>query len=103
MGRSRRIVIDTRTFEKAGDATVFFSEMLNRYSIGDTISDIDALDLKAVLQRHEERSEKIGIGISHFVVSLPPDYKGRCFWLVRTNGTQEDFSIKHCLGPRSYD
>ena len=68
----RKIVLDTRVFEKAGDATAFFSAMLNRYSIGDQVSDIDALDLAALLNRHEEKDEKIGSGIAYFEVNEPP-------------------------------
>jgi len=103
MGRSRKIVLETRTFEKVGLAAAFFSEMLNKYSIGETVSNTDALDLTALLHRHDERTKKIGVGISHFEVGLPPDYPGKCFWLVRSNGTREDFSIKHCLALKTYD
>jgi hypothetical protein len=98
MGKARKIVLETRTFEKAGDATAFFSSMLNRYSVGDRVSDIDALDLKALLKRHDEIVEKTGVGIAHFEVGLPPDdYAGKCFWIVRTDASSVDFSFMHCL------
>lgn len=107
MGKARRIVLSTRTFEKVGDATAFFSSMLNRYSVGDRVSDTDALDLTALIQRHEEMVEKVGFGIDHFEVRLPPTdappFSSKCFWITKTVGDPIDISYKHCLEPRPYD
>lgn len=107
MGKARKISLTTRSFEKVGDATAFFKEMLNRYAISDRVNAADAADLAALVQRHDERDEKIGSGIACFEVNTPPDdvpqFSTRCFWLVRTNGTRIDISYKHCLEPRPYD
>lgn len=104
MARSRKIKLETRTFEKAGDGTSFFSSMLNRYSVGDKISDTDSRDLIALLKRHDEMNEKIGVGIAHFEVEAAPDaFSGRCFWIVRKDGSRIDFSFKHCLSAKPYD
>jgi len=107
MGKKRRIVLSTRTFKKAGDAVAFFKDMLNRYSVGDRVSDADAMELTALIQRHEEVDEKMGCGIDHFEVRLPPDdvpqFSMQCFWIVRTDRSAIDISYKHCLEPRPYD
>lgn len=100
----RRIVIDTRSFDKAGDATIFFRTMLKRYSVGAYVSDDDTKDLTALLKRHDERDEKIGCGIDHFEVAPAPDgYTGKCFWIVRSDGSRIDISFTHCLKPKPYD
>lgn len=100
----RPIKLDTRRFEKAGDATAFFSTMLNRYPLGARVSDEDALDLSALLKRHSEYAEKVGAGVSHFEVRRPPlEYQSmsrRCFWIVRMDGSVVDISFKHCLENR---
>lgn len=107
MGRTRKIALETRTFDKAGDATSFFRDMLNRYQIGERVSDADAADLTALLERHDERDDKIGIGIAHFEVRTPPDdtpqFSQKCFWIARADGTAIDFSFVHCLAPKPYD
>lgn len=104
MGKSRQIKLDSRTFQKAGDATAFFSGMLNKYKIGERVSDEDCVDLSALIKRHEEASEKIGSGISYFSVeSAPEPYSGKCFWIVRPDGSTIDISFKHCLEKRDYD
>lgn len=104
MGKARRIVLSTRTFEKAGDATDFFRAVLHRYSVGGYVSDADAKDLHALLDRHDERDEKVGVGIDHFEVDAAPDgYAGKCFWIVRTDDSRIDFSFTHCLKAKPGD
>jgi len=107
MGKARKIPLTTRTFDRAGDANTFFKDMLNRYQIGDRVSADDSEDLVALLERHDERDEKIGRGIVGFEVNTPPDdtpqFSERCFWIVRTDDTRIDFSYIHCLAPKPYD
>jgi hypothetical protein len=98
----RPVELDTRRFEKAGDATAFFRAMLNRYEIGSRVSEEDALDLAALLKLHSEYAEKVGAGISHFEVRRPPEegfqsLSKQCFWVVRMDGSVIDFSYKSCL------
>ncbi|MFT4279594.1 MAG: DCL family protein [Rhodopseudomonas sp.] len=94
----RPIAIGNRNYDKVGDANIFYTAMLRRYSIGQVVSKADAVELLALLQRHDELDEKIGRGIAHFEVASAPDgHPGKCFWIVRTDGTRIDFSIKHCL------
>lgn len=84
----------------------FFKDMLNKYPIGAMVMGTDKADLKALLKRHTEEAEKIGCGISHFVVDNgPPEYEipTRCFWVIRSDGSREDFSYKHCLEARPED
>ena len=106
MQRGRPVNLDTRKFEKVGDAQAFFKEMLNRYPIGGIVIGTDKADLRALLRRHKEEQEKIGLGISHFIVDDgPPEYgiPTRCFWIIRTDGSRIDFSYKHCLEARAED
>ena len=104
MGKARQIKIDTRLFEKAGDATVFFRKMLNSYRVGEQVNATDGEELHALLKRHDEVNEKVGAGVSHFVVEGAPEpYSGKCFWIVRTDGSKVDFSYSHCLERKPYD
>lgn len=107
MGKVRSVKLSTRTFQKVGDATAFFKDMLNRYAIGDRISHSDAIESTALIERHQEVIEKIGVGIDHFEVRSPPvdspPFSKRCFWIIRVDGEAIDFSYKHCLEARPYD
>ncbi len=104
MGKARKIDLGIRVFERAGDATAFFRAMLNRYPVSARVSDDDAKDLRALLERHDERDEKIGAGIGHFEVAAAPDgYSGKCFWIVRSDKSRIDISYPHCLKPKLWD
>lgn len=104
MAKARKIVLETRIFEKAGDATIFFRTMLNSYLAGNRVSDGDADELSALLKRHDQTNEKVGAGVDHFEVDHAPDeYSTQCFWIVRKDGSRIDFSYKHCLARRPYD
>jgi len=102
-GKARKIEIPTRVFNKHGDAVLFFRKMLARYSNGDRVSDADALDLKALMSRHDEQQQKEGCGISHFYVDEGPEGFTRCFWIARTDGSNIDISFMHCLEKKPYD
>ncbi|MBY5828656.1 DCL family protein [Rhizobium leguminosarum] len=103
MGKVRSVTVGQRRFTKYGDALNFFTALLNRYSVGSIVSSTDAADLHALLATHSEAEQKIGSGVSHFVVDRAPDnFPGKCFWIIREDG-KDDFSIKHCLEPRPGD
>lgn len=55
--------------------------------------------LTALIKRHPEADRRIGSGIAGFKVQVNPQGTGntRCFYVIRTDGSQEDFSIKKCL------
>lgn len=93
---AKPISIGNRKFPRQLDALNFFKQMLARYSPGDRVSDVDAVDLHSLLLRHRDVVKKIGCGVSHFMVQKD-GYGGRCFWVVRTDGSQEDFTYKRCV------
>lgn len=104
MGKTRSINLGTRSFSKAGDARSFFSSMLQRYGIGERVSEIDAADLASLMNRHDEKADKIGCGVAYFSVNPAPEYPDqRCFWITRTDGSQIDISYQHCLEKKPYD
>ena len=50
MGKGRRVRLETRVFDKFGDAQAYFKEMLNRYPIGGVVIGTDKVDLRALLK-----------------------------------------------------
>lgn len=105
MGRARAIDLGTISFAKAGDAVGFFSAMLARYADGQKIDQSDAVHLAALLKRHDEYEEKVGVGVAFFIADrAPPPYENqRCFWIVRHDLSRIDFSYQHCLEKKPYD
>jgi hypothetical protein len=105
MGRAKPVEIDTRSFRTQGEATAFFSAILQQYKPGDRVREEHEPDLRALLKRHTEYQEKLGSGIAYFFVDVPGDPEakaklrnpGQCFWVCRRDGTKDDFSIKNCV------
>lgn len=99
MPRGNPVVLDTRSFANQKEAGAFFKAVLNRYRPKQRVSDDDAADLAALLKRHADYDDKIGVGIDHFEV-MSAEFGTHCFRVVRTDGTGEDFSYPHCIKGR---
>lgn len=96
---SKPVIIATREFGSQGEATQFFKAMLNRYGPGQKVSDLDFLDLSALLERHPEYANKVGAGVGHFEVVMT-EHGTQCFRVVRTDGSGTDFSYLTCVRGR---
>lgn len=96
MARGKPVDLATRSFSNQGLATQFFREMLHRYKPGERVSDEDALDLSALLERHDEYDQKVGVGVDHFEV-MRAEQGTNCFRVIRIDGSGTDFSYGHCI------
>lgn len=83
-------------FDSRGDAYSYLSEVLHSYDLGDRVSKEHGELLGHVLLRHPDAASKIGSGVDSFSVRSS-DFDSRCFWVNRTDGSSEDFSIKSCV------
>lgn len=99
MPRGKPVVLETRSFDSQKEANTFFKAMLNRYRPKQRVADEDAADLAALLKRHSDYEEKVGVGVDHFEV-MSADFGTQCFRLVRMDGSGEDFSYPHCIAGR---
>lgn len=53
--------------------------------------------MKKIIKNHDKHDQKMK-DFDHFVVDEHPDYKNtRCFFVVRKDGTKEDFSMSKCI------
>jgi len=98
--RSKPVELATRSFDKQGDATLFFKTMLNRYRPGERLSDDDGLDVAGLLERHTEYVMKVGCGVDHFEVVMT-EHGTQSFRIVRVDGSGTDFSYPHCISQRA--
>jgi hypothetical protein len=92
-----KIDLATISFPSQRAAFDFFKHMSWRYGDCDRVNEDDAQHLSALLEWHDERDEKVGIGVDHFAVMWAPEFGTRCFWIIRRDGTQIDFSYRHCI------
>lgn len=96
MPKTIPIDIGHLSFKSKKDALNFLKEILNTYSVGDEVNVEHEKILKMALEKHPSREIKIGAGIEKFVVDFG-DFRTKCFWIVRVDGTKVNFSYKACL------
>jgi hypothetical protein len=58
-------------------------------------ADIDFLT--DLIQRHKDAVGKIGAGIDYFFVAPDPEFRGTCFYLMRSDGIDTDFGVPACI------
>ena len=92
----KKVEISTKSFPTQKAASEYFREMLNRYASGERVNSDDTLDLLALVERHPEASNKIGIGIDHLKVTTTLE-GSNCFYIVRKDGSGTDFSFYSCV------
>ena len=89
---AKPITLGPLEFERRGDAVKHLKAMLRRYDVGDRVNADDSVILQAALEHHPDAAIKIGCGITDFSVRSA-DYGTKCFWVNRSDGTTEKFSI----------
>jgi len=90
------VILDTKSFQTKKQALAYFKAMLARYVPEEIVDDADMAHLNALLKRHPEAAEKIGLGVHHFEV-MSAEYGTNCFGVVRRDGTRIDFSYVVCV------
>ena len=69
----------------------------NRYADGVPLNKTDKTLVITALRKHPKAREKFGVGINAIVVSKYV-YGSRCYFVIRADGTTEDFSLRKCFG-----
>jgi hypothetical protein len=71
--------------------------ILNLKKDGERIEGNDSDFIKELLEFHEKKDQKLK-DFSHFEVGAHPNFeKTRCFFVVRKDGSKEDFSVTKCI------
>lgn len=70
--------------------------ILNNIKDGEKLSDSDSAFMKELLKFHDKAADKQK-DLSHIEVGPHPEYtKTRCFFVVKNDGSKEDFSVSKC-------
>lgn len=71
--------------------------ILNIVKDGEKLGEEDEAFVKELLKFHDKADAKLN-NFSHFEVNFHPEFnKTRCFFVVRTDGSKEDFSVSKCI------
>jgi Protein of unknown function (DUF3223) len=72
-------------------------EIKSRYANGVPLNKNDRKIVLNALRLHPKGKEKFGIGVSAVIVDTYVN-NSRCFFIIRPDGTAEDFSLYKCFG-----
>lgn len=71
--------------------------ILNMYKDDEKLKKADEDFIRDIFKFHENHANK-SKDLDHFIVNVHPEYnKTRCFFIVRKDGSKEDFSVSKCL------
>ncbi|XP_008782334.2 protein EMBRYO DEFECTIVE 514-like [Phoenix dactylifera] len=87
-----------KVFTSSVEMFDYFFKLLHHWSPNLDINKYEHMVLLNLLQKgHPEPDKKIGEGIQAFQVRYHPTWKSRCFFIVRVDGTDDDFSFRKCI------
>jgi hypothetical protein len=98
VGRGKPIILDHISFSTKKAAIAYFQELLARHDVEDELTEdsSDYRDVRALLDRHPDCSQKVGCGIRSFIIRLDAN-RNKMFWLRRLDDTETDFSFYSCV------
>ena len=99
MSRAQQLTIGQWSFETRKAADRFVKDLLYRQPLKMPIPEPHHSFVTALLSMHPRAEQKIGKGIDHFTVEHSVR-GGRCFCLIRIDGTKADFTFYECVTVR---
>lgn len=91
------ITINDESFPSQKAARARAGEILHRHPLMEPITGPDLDFVLALFLHHPRARQKAGAGLRHFVVGNSLHGPVLNFFVVRTDGTYDDFSIKQCV------
>ncbi|KAJ7522625.1 hypothetical protein O6H91_18G020200 [Diphasiastrum complanatum] len=92
------VQLGPKVFQSGAQMFTFFYDLLHGWVVDYDLNKYETLVLSdLILKGHQEAEKKIGQGIKAFQVKKHPKWHSRCYYLVRTDGTLEDFSYRKCV------
>lgn len=89
------LLIGERTYRTKESAKAAIYEVRNRVKARGRPTPEDDEFLRDLVTLHPDAEAKVGCGIDHFEVRQNFNYDG--FWILRTDGSETDFSFMKCL------
>ncbi|WCJ17604.1 hypothetical protein M5689_000009 [Euphorbia peplus] len=92
------VSLGPKSFASGVEMFDYFFKLLHYWPPNLNLNKYEHLVLLDLLKKgHSEPEKKIGVGIQAFQVRYHPMWKSRCFFLIRTDDTMDDFSFRKCV------
>jgi|JFJP01.1.fsa_nt_gi hypothetical protein len=103
MSKSQPYQVADKEFSTKSALEKYIQGILHHYQDKQNLSDNDLTFMLEVLKFHPDYELKRGIGIKVICVKQNTVYHNKCFWLIRLDNSETDFSYKECLKPTSHE
>lgn len=98
-----RYVVDGHCFTSQKQLVEHIRNIFRRHRPRSVLNGLDFAFVRALLERHPRAREKVGSGVRAVRVEWNPVWNNQpMFVLVRTDGTETDFSFWKCVRPRPW-
>jgi len=91
------VKLGPKTFASPEEMIKYFSWILNNMTVNQDMNDYEFMVVDECLRRHPDADKKIGAGVKTFQIRNHPEHDTRCYMVVRTDGSCEDFSYRKCV------
>ncbi|KAK9815372.1 hypothetical protein WJX72_002394 [[Myrmecia] bisecta] len=92
------VKIGYKKFKNGQEASGYFHHLVNTLTQGQDLNEYEFTVVLDLLKKgHPEPSKKIGSGVRAIQVNQHRTEESVCFFVQRTDGTEEDFSVRKCL------
>ena len=92
------VKLGPKSFAAPEEMIKYFSWILNNMTVNQDMNDYELMVVEACLRdAHPEADKKIGCGVKTFQIRNHPEHDTRCYMVLRTDGSCEDFSYRKCV------
>ncbi|KAK4744488.1 hypothetical protein SAY87_010800 [Trapa incisa] len=95
---SARVKIGGKEFESSVEMFDYFIRFLRAWPLNISVNKYEHMMLLELIKKgHADPEKKIGSGVKAFQIRSHPHYRSNCFFLLREDGSVEDFSFRKCV------
>ncbi|GAB2289664.1 hypothetical protein Dimus_023971 [Dionaea muscipula] len=96
--KSGTVNVGPKKFGSSVEMFDYFYGLLHRWPHDVNVNKYEYLVLLDLIKKgYPEPEKKISVGIDAFQIRHHPSWKSRCFFLIRTDGSVDDFSFRKCV------
>ncbi|XP_073295416.1 uncharacterized protein [Primulina huaijiensis] len=90
--------VGMKSFGSSVEMFDYFYKLLHTWPANIDLNKYEHIMMLELLKKgHMEAERKIGCGVKSFQVRFHPQFKSRCFFLIRDDESVDDFSFRKCV------
>nr|XP_009778685.1 PREDICTED: protein DCL, chloroplastic-like isoform X2 [Nicotiana sylvestris] len=92
------VSVGSKSFGSSVEMFDYFYKLLHSWTLNLDLNKYEHMLLLDLLKKgHSEPEKKIGTGVRSFQIRFHPQFKSRCFFVVREDDSVDDFSFRKCV------